>query len=287
MTLREKITDWAAGDRIIVSRMNALVNSARRDITGASPIKVVTTPAGWHISLDDSSSALWWVGQIDFGAQASDYTDCRYYVKKQTTYDATGSDIATFSDDVSGEVSDYTVTNLAEISDDSHFLDDGKQVIVYEVPNTDEDGPGTVYVMSETPERQFMGVIVSATSDMSYDNGTNEVGIRWSYYAKRLDTRKTGGVGYDGTFQTIQPSFLCYNVLGEVTDSDGNAIGNNIDPDNLDYNGDDTFEYRFKPLKANTPVFISKVMASDAGSDAVEYWIVGTGWPLPIDGACT
>jgi len=130
--------------------LNQLVDRARDHIIAEPPLWAKQDGNVIYIGAD--VGANWWVGEIDSTGQV-DLSDGHYYVKRQMLASSDeqiqGSDFAddTFPKAYSDAV---VVANLPELSDGTHWLREGQEVIVFEVPDN-ASPPNTRYVMSEHP----------------------------------------------------------------------------------------------------------------------------------------
>lgn len=173
---------------------NKIVARANRQIIGKPPIKTTETPVGTHITTTGGDG--WWLGEIDASGQALDYSDARYYVKKQvvlsTDYigprESDKGDVVFPSDFV------FVATNLPEINSDTHFLREGQEVIVFETEDG-SDPPKTIYYMSEPAWRN--GITASdfyVISDIRTSDATRQYRVRKdSYEIGLLVARSDGG----------------------------------------------------------------------------------------------
>ena len=147
MSEKKIIKDFRPGQmQLSAAHLNQIVRAVRQAIVTEPPLTMTTTPDNIFLGIEKIEWGFF--GEIDAAGKV-DWSDSRYYVKKQrinnTDEDVTSQ--VTAVDDLYPSAYQYTVTNLPEMSDQTHILGDGQEVLVFKV----EDDYLYRYVMSETP----------------------------------------------------------------------------------------------------------------------------------------
>lgn len=131
------LTKVRAGQRIKASTQNTIIGNLNEasKVSGNQSLGYRQGPSGTFI-LQPSSGANWWIGKIDSSGKI-DYSDCRYYVRKEEC-----SNSGPLSDCISFQNNNYpsdlviTATNLDEwtptLSDSTHILSDNIPVVIFE-----------------------------------------------------------------------------------------------------------------------------------------------------------
>jgi len=162
---RERIREYKAGDRIVTGRMNQLVRSARRDISGEPPILVHSMGDSWQIT---HAPHTWDWFPAKILNSSSDFSDQRYRVRPQfiTNSDTDASDLLTWSD--AGTVpSDLDVVAVHLGEDGTHTLEASDMVIVYR--QEDKSSPsGYRHFIAPQQEPGFWARLTARESDQTY-----------------------------------------------------------------------------------------------------------------------
>ena len=173
------IEPFKPGPSISAGHLNQVVDGIK-NVSGQAPIVVTEQGNTVYISLDGEGD-FFFVGEIDSGDQPSDYSDAKYFVKRQKLL---SSDIVLAWEDETYPDSDaITVTNLWETqlpNNANHLLSDGVEMVVFRI--TDNSVPPEArYVTMVPPTQLLFPVKVSVWGDPAGKEGNASDQCSYTY----------------------------------------------------------------------------------------------------------
>ena len=270
---KEIIKNFFDGQKILsANHLNQLVREARQTIVGSPPISVTYQGDNVYIK-QDPTFADWWVGKIDAGG-LDDYSDARYFVRRQELTNNSGDETETlgFIDSTFPvAATQETVQNIRELGGASHTLSDGQVVVVHKMK--DGSSPFTErLVMAEVarPEKvEFWAKITESVADAT--------GNRWIYSWNEVKKNLPGYGGWGVSGRSGASD--AYNSIENIN-SDVGMLGIGITSDELD-----SEDWLFDIVSApnNVIVRMNEVAFISDTEIITEYWF---SYENSVDGSC-
>lgn len=139
-------------------------------------------------------------------------------------------------------------------------------------------------LLPEAPDYFFVRITGSTYANGSGTADGSDPSTKWTYSFSEVYKTAAGYGGWSVLSGGRSGSDTAFNVIEDInTDTGTDRMGNGVVLDNLDYDGDDTFEFAPQPVPDNVIVRMWTVEFRVAGVSTVEFWFA---YENGADGGC-